>query len=137
MEMTKQLSVFVVEDDNFFSELIQDFLKEKKTLKVSGFSSAESCLEKLNENPDIIVLDYHLDKENPSAMNGLDALKEIRKTLPDTKVIILSAQHSLNTAAELLNLGAFDYVIKNNNAIRVLDKIMNKAIDDLQKLGNI
>jgi len=128
MEMIKQLSVFVVEDDNFFSELIQDFLKENKALKVSGFSSAESCLEKLDENPDIIVLDYYLDKENPAAMNGLDALKEIRRISPNTKVIMLSAQHSLNTAAELLNIGAFDYVIKNNNAIRVLDKIMKKAI---------
>ncbi|MFM7021754.1 MAG: response regulator [Flavobacteriales bacterium] len=129
MESVKQLSVFVVEDDKFFSELIQDFLKDNKSLKVSGFESAEGCIKRLNEMPDIIVLDYYLDKENPGAMNGMEALKEIRKVCPDTKVIILSAQHSLNTAAELLNLGAFDYVIKNNNAVRVLDKIMKKAIE--------
>lgn len=129
MEITKQLSVFVVEDDRFFSEMVQDFLKENNSLKVSGFLSAESCIEKLDEQPEIIILDYYLNKGNPDAMNGLEALKEIRKKSPDTKVILLSAQHSLNTAAELLNQGAFDYVIKNHNAIRVLDKVMKKAME--------
>ena len=140
MEAIKQLSVFVVEDDRFFSEMIQDFLKENQLFKVSAFSSAESCIEKLGENPDIIVLDYYLDKENPGAINGLDALKQIRKISPETIVIMLSAQHSLNTAAELLNMGAFDYVIKNHNAIRVLDKIIKKALTEksiIQKLGGI
>ena len=127
--MTKQLSVFVVEDDKFFSEMVQDFLKENESLNISAFSSAESCLGKLNENPDIIILDYYLDKGDSGAMNGLDALKEIRKKSPKTKVIVLSSQSSLNTATELLHVGAFDYVIKNGNAIKVLDKVMKKALD--------
>jgi len=120
--------IFVVEDDSFFLDIITDKLAENENLNVSGFSSAEACLKELGNNPDLIVLDYYLDKEDPSAMNGMEALKKIKNHSPLMKVIMLSGQESLNTADELLNAGADDYVIKDGDAIKILNKKIQKIL---------
>ncbi len=120
--------IFVVEDDNFFLEVVTDDLSENESYAVKGFSTAESCLECLNENPDVIVLDFYLDKENPDAMNGMEALEKINAIDPNIKVIMLSGQDSLETAGTLLDKGAFDYVIKDSDAIKILQKKITKAL---------
>jgi two-component system OmpR family response regulator len=120
--------IFVVEDDNFFLEVVTDDLSENESYAVKGFSSAEACLENLNENPDVIVLDFYLDKENPDAMNGMEALEKINALDPNIKVIMLSGQDSLDVAGTLLDKGAFDYVIKDSDAIKILQKKITKAL---------
>ncbi len=120
--------IFVVEDDNFFLEVVTDDLSENESYAVKGFSTAEECLENLNENPDVIVLDFYLDKENPDAMNGMEALEKINASNPEIKVIMLSGQDSLETAGTLLDKGAFDYVIKDSDAIKILQKKITKAL---------
>jgi two-component system, OmpR family, response regulator len=120
--------IFVVEDDNFFLEVVTDDLSENESYAVKGFSTAESCLESLNENPEVIVLDFYLDKENPDAMNGMEALEKINAINPNIKVIMLSGQDSLETAGTLLDKGAFDYVIKDSDAIKILQKKITKAL---------
>ncbi len=123
------LNLFIVDDDDFFSEILKDRLGENKVLQVSSFSSAEKCLEAINQKPDIILLDYYLNKDNPEAMNGLEALKQIKTKSPETKVIALSAQDSLKTADELLAEGAYDYVIKDKDAFRLIEKKISSIID--------
>jgi two-component system OmpR family response regulator len=127
MSVGKNL-IFVVEDDNFFLEVVTDDLSENEKYAVRGFSSAESCLENLHENPSVIVLDFYLDKENPDAMNGMEALEKINEALPQTKVIMLSGQDSLDLAGSLLDKGAFDYVVKDIDAVKILNKKIEKAL---------
>ena len=118
--------VFVVEDDSFFLEILKSKLSNDEKYTLKGFESAESCIENLNQKPDVIVLDYNLDKENPKAINGLEAVKKIKVDLPLTKIIMLSGQNSLEIAAEILELGVYDYVIKDDNAFEILqEKILN------------
>ena len=120
--------IFVVEDDNFFLQVLTDDLSENESYYVKGFSTAEACLESVNENPNVIVLDFYLDKENPDAMNGMEALEKINSINPNIKVIMLSGQDSLETAGKLLDKGAFDYVIKDSDAIKILQKKISKAL---------
>ena len=127
MPINKHL-IFVVEDDNFFLELVTDDLSENEAYIVKGFSTAESCLDELHQNPDVIVLDFYLDKENPDAMNGMEALDKIVLSTPASKVIMLSGQDSLDTATTLLDKGAFDYVIKDMDAVSILQKKIAKAL---------
>jgi len=121
-------NIFVVEDDTFFLNVITDDLSENKNYSVKGFSTAEQCLAELSQKPDVIVLDYFLDKDDHSAMNGLEALKKIQQYDTSIKVIMLSGQESLATADELLSTGANDYVIKDADAIKILERKLTKLL---------
>jgi two-component system response regulator AtoC len=45
-------------------------------------------------------------------MDGLDFLKEVKKTEADANVIMMSAYGTLDTAVEAMKLGAYDYISK-------------------------
>jgi two-component system OmpR family response regulator len=130
-EFNKHL-VFVVEDNSFFLDIVTTHLSDNDNLIVRSFITAEEAIEKLNENPEIIVLDYYLDKDNPDAMNGMQAMLKIKEIGCRAKIIILSGQDSLETAGELIDEGAFDYVIKDSDAIKILEKKIDKALFELQ-----
>ena len=120
--------IFVVEDDNFFLEVVTDDLAENDSYAVKGFSTAEECLENLHEKPDLIVLDYYLDKENANAMNGEEALNKILEFNPEAKVIMLSGQDSLGLAGKIIDSGATDYVIKDIDAVNILKKKITRVL---------
>ena len=120
--------IFVVEDDTFFLEVVTDDLSENEAYSVKGFSTAEACLENLHEKPDLIVLDYYLDKEDANAMNGEDALNKILANNPEAKVIMLSGQDSLGLAGKIIDNGATDYVIKDIDAVKILKKKITRIL---------
>ena len=54
-------------------------------------------------------------------MSGKELLKKIKKHSPDVFVIIISSQKEIETAVELLQEGAYDYIVKNDTARDRLD----------------
>ena len=86
--------------------------------------------------PGIVLLDHSLSGQ----LSGLEVLKKIKSINPDIHVIFISAQEKMNIALQALKFGAFDYIIKDENAleksVRMLDKVM--AIDArARRTGNI
>ncbi len=110
--------IFLVDDDSKHLMLLKSHIEKKSdyNLEISIFSSGENCLQKLNENPDIIILDYYLDSIKPDAKNGLDILKQIKDVNPDITVLMMSSQDELQIALDTLSYGAYDYMIKNDSA---------------------
>lgn len=103
-------NVFVVEDNVTYAEMI-GFQIEQKRNNVTIFHSGEDCLSNLYKNPDIIVLDYMLGR-----MDGIEVLKQVKSINPDIQVIFLSGQDDINVGINSLKYGAFDYVIKDDDA---------------------
>jgi len=60
-------------------------------------------------NPDVILLDIGLPK-----LNGIEAARQIRKLAPNSKILFLSANDSLDIAVEALNTVASGYVVKRD-----------------------
>lgn len=120
--------IFVVDDDFLLLSLIIENLSDNKDYTVQGFSTAEDCIEQLYKQPKIIVLDYNLNA-GVGVMNGIQALKKIKQEVPSTKVIMLSGQEKLNVAGELLDIGIFDYIIKDIDAFNILEKKIIKALE--------
>lgn len=116
--MSDQL-IFVVDDEPGIRRLLEHWITTKWGYRLRQFADAESCLDALEEGPDLIILDIMLP-----GMNGLDALREIKRRLPQLPVIMLSAQGQIETAVETLKLGAVDYfpktidIVKLENAVR-------------------
>ena len=109
--MNKALKIFIVEDDKWYGELLEYILKLNPEHEIEKFSSGKECIENLYKNPDIVTLDYSLDD-----MKGTEVLKEIKLYNPNTQVIIVSGQNDVGTAVSLLKQGAFDYIVKDDDA---------------------
>jgi len=119
MQFTKPKKVFIVDDDQMVRQMMEDKLKSFNH-QVTSFSNGEDCLHYLSENPDVVVLDYHLDKSIREAANGLQILEAIKKNYPNIDVIMLSSQEKYSLALQTIQKGAEQYVIKDNDAF---DKI--------------
>ena len=83
---------------------------------IRSFPTGESCLQSLDEQPDIVVLDYYLNSKEKTAANGIDILKEIKKQNKALPVIMLSSQKSYATASQTVMYGAMHYVVKGQDA---------------------
>ena len=136
-EIKNEICVFLVDDDKFFLNGLYYFLTDSLSpkIKLKTFSTAEECLAEMNKKPEIIVLDYMLSTGSSKAMNGLSALKKINQVSPETFVIMLSAQDSIDVALDTLNEGAYDYISKSETAfIRLKNMIKNVAETILENI---
>jgi len=106
--MKKNLTIFVVEDDKWFADLLAYQIKLNPDYLVEVFNSGKTLLQNMYKNPDIITLDYSLPD-----FKGETLLKEIKKIRPDIPVVVVSGQEDITTAINLLKEGAFDYIVKN------------------------
>jgi len=122
-------SVFLVDDDKMFLSSLKTSLTQqfKSGIEVSTFTSGEECLKKVEDNPDIIVLDYYLnDDQHPQAMDGLEVLRKIKENSEDSTVIMLSGQDKLQVAIDSIKNGAYEYVAKSESSfVRIQNVIKN------------
>jgi DNA-binding NtrC family response regulator len=120
----EKLKIFLVDDDALYLKSLEIEFLNNADFEIKTFLSGELCLENLSLNPDIIILDYHLDGINPNAMNGLQTLTLIKEH-KDIPVIMLSSQDSIDVAVSCMYHKAFDYVIKSETAFVRLQKIIS------------
>jgi two-component system nitrogen regulation response regulator GlnG len=80
----------------------------KKDFLVDTASSGEEALNKIQNNDYLAVFtDIFME-----GMTGLELLKQVKKTKPDIKVVVMTAQDTMNNTIEAMRLGAHDYISK-------------------------
>jgi DNA-binding NtrC family response regulator len=82
-------SIAIIEDSDMISDLYNRFMEKTFTCDVKTYASAEDFL-KAGASPDLVLLDYFLDKGDPYAMTGLDLLDELKKSDREMPVIVVS-----------------------------------------------
>ncbi|MBN4081501.1 response regulator [bacterium AH-315-C07] len=128
----KKIRTFLVDDDRIYLEMLKDKLSINPKLTLKTFTTGEKCLENLDQNPEIIVLDYDFQKaDNPEAKNGIAILKEIKKTHPEINVVMLSGQEKIEVAVATLNAGAYTYVVKNSSTFDKLGIVIQNILHRL------
>ena len=111
--------IFIVEDNPVYNKLIVNYLNSKKFNRIESFLSGEECLKKIHLKPDIIIQDYLLE-----GIDGIEVLKATKKIHPYTEFIFLSGQDSVDVAINTMKLGAYDYIVKDQMALKKMaDKI--------------
>ncbi len=103
--------IFVVEDDPMYARILGYHLSQNPDYEVETYESGKACLSNLYKNPDLITLDYSLPD-----LSGLEILTKIKEFNNDLPVIIISGQSDINTAVNLLKEGAYDYIVKDEEA---------------------
>ena len=119
-----QKHIFIVDDNEMFNSMLNVHLSENPAYKVSTFGTGEECLKNLYQNPDVIILDYNLNDIYKEAANGLEILEEIKKHNNPVHVIMLSSQKRYGVAAQTISKGAEQYVIKDDDAFKNIDVIL-------------
>jgi two-component system OmpR family response regulator len=122
MTNEKKILLFLVDDDALFLRALEIEFLQHADFAIETFATGELCINNLSHNPDIIVLDYHLDGIEVNAMNGLETLDRIIAFNPDIPVIMLSSQDKIEVAINCMHHRAFDYVVKSETAFMRLQK---------------
>jgi two-component system, OmpR family, response regulator len=118
----KKILLFLVDDDALFLKSLEIEFTLNTVSAIKTFPTGELCLKNLKLNPDVIILDYHLNSINKNAINGLTALDRIKKTNPQIPVIMLSSQDKIEVAVNCMKHQAFDYIVKSETAFLRLQK---------------
>ena len=128
-----KLRVLIVDDSVVIRRLVSDIIIGDPELEVAGVApNGRIALDRIPQvNPDIITLDVEMPE-----MDGLETLKELRKTYPRLPVIMFSTvtQRGATATIDALSLGASDYVTKPANVGKVEEGIARVRDDLIPKI---
>ena len=117
--------IFIVDQDNAHSEKLTQWLKEG-SFQTETFKDTELCLNTLDLNPSAICLDINIS--GASGLSGLEFLKRLRLINRDIPIMVVTDNGELNSAVEVMKLGAFDYMVKPIKKARLITNI-ERAIE--------
>ena len=128
MKQANKIKIFLVDDDALYLKLLDIELQQQGGYAIETYTTGELCVEHLSRNPELIILDYHLDGINKNAMNGIETLDKIKELNPALQVVMLSSQDNIDVAIECMHHNAFDYVVKSETAYIRLKKVIATAL---------
>lgn len=132
---TQKSNIFIVDDNKLMDISLKHYLEEEfgESVTISIFYDGKSCLEKIDNNTNFVILDYFLDSKNKNAVTGLEVLKEIKKINPQTEVIMFTCNEDIENATKSYRAGATDYVVKGYKAWERIVSLIKKNIANQDK----
>jgi DNA-binding NtrC family response regulator len=116
--LMQAIQVMLVDDEVEFLETLIKRMK-KRDVDITGVKSGEEALSALDQNQvDVVILDVRMP-----GMDGIEALKEIKRRHPLIEVIMLTGHASVEVAVQGMELGAFDYLMKPIDIDELLYKV--------------
>jgi DNA-binding NarL/FixJ family response regulator len=118
----KKHRVLIAEDQTLVMEGLRKLLETEVDL-VGAVGDGQELISAAHRlKPDIILLDISMP-----LLNGLEAARRLRKTLPEAKVVFLTMHDDATYVAEALSLGASGYVLKSSSTSELLEAIREAA----------
>ena len=114
-----KINIFLVDDDALFLKSLEIEFLNHPEFAVQTFATGELCLASLGNKsiqPEVIILDYHLDGVDKNAMNGMETLSKIKAWNTKMPVIMLSSQDKIEIAVDCMHNKASDYIVKSETA---------------------
>ena len=129
MKNDNKIKLFLVDDDALFLKTLEIQFLDHADFDIETFATGELCIANLSKKPDVVILDFHLNGIDKTAINGLETLDEIKKIDAEIPVIILSSQDKIDVAVQCIHHNAFDYVVKSETAFVRLQKIISSIFE--------
>ena len=106
LETSAKSVILIIDDDEQVRTLLEELLRDEYECVV--VASAEEALAVLNEEDfDLVISDI-----NMGGISGLELVPRVLKDTPDTVVVMISGQQTIDSAIEAMRVGAFDYITK-------------------------
>lgn len=118
------IRVAVVDDHEMVRKGIISYLATEAGIKVIGEAESgnEAVKLVLNERPEIVLMDLLMENGN-----GIEATREILKSYPGCKIIIITSYYDDEQVFPAIEAGAFSYMLKTANAAEVVNAIKKAA----------
>lgn len=111
--------ILIVDDAAFMRMMIKDILTKNGYEVVGEANDGVQAVEKFKEvRPDLVTMDITMPE-----MDGITALKEIKKMDSSAKVIMCSAMGQQAMVIDAIQAGAKDFIVKPFQADRVIEAI--------------
>lgn len=111
--------VMIVDDAAFMRMMLKDILTKNGYEVVGEAGNGIQAIESYNElKPDLVTMDITMPE-----MDGITAVKEIRKINPEAKIVMCSAMGQQAMVIDAIQSGARDFIVKPFQADRVLEAI--------------
>jgi two-component system chemotaxis response regulator CheY len=111
--------VMVVDDEGLVRRIISQVLRSVGYEVAGEAQNGQHAVQMQSVlKPAIITMDVKMP-----VMDGLEALKEIRKKDKDVKVLMLTSENDKPTVTAILQAGATDYMLKPLDRDRILEKL--------------
>jgi diguanylate cyclase (GGDEF)-like protein len=99
-------NILIVDDEPEIRNIVRGILSESYRYREAN--SAEEALSLLRmEKFDLVISDIKMD-----GMSGLEMIPQVRAIAPDTVIMVISGEQTIESAVEALRGGAFDYIMK-------------------------
>jgi DNA-binding NtrC family response regulator len=117
-----EYKVLLVDDEEEFVSALSERLN-LRGIEVDSALNGEEALARLAQREfEVVILDVLMP-----GLGGLEVLKQIKSTHPNTQVILLTGHGSTKEGIEGMRLGAFDYLIKPVDIEDMLEKMKEAA----------
>ncbi len=111
--------VLIVDDASFMRMMIKDILTKNGFEVLGEAENGLKAVEKYKElNPDLVIMDITMPE-----MDGIQAVKEIKKINGDAKIVMCSAMGQQAMVIEAIQAGAKDFIVKPFQADRVIEAV--------------
>ena len=118
--MEDKQRIFIAEDQTIVRDGLRALLSSNPNFEVVGEAEdGREVIRKIEEyNPDLILMDLSMPR-----MNGMEAIKEVKKLLPDTKILVLTIHKTEEYILPVLKAGADGYVLKHDTQAELMTAI--------------
>lgn len=122
--ITPPITLFVVDDHNLFRRGLIALLQQYPGLEVVGEAGDAAQALRLAPplQPDVVLLDNHLP-----GVTGIDSVKELRRLMPRTRVLMLTVSEDAQDLSAALRNGAQGYLLKSIDGDVLADAIRRAA----------
>lgn len=122
-------SILVIDDEPIVRESLAVYLSDSGFVVDTAKSGDEGLALFRNKKPDLVICDLRMP-----LVDGIDVLKAINAESPETPVIVVSGQGSMNDVVNALRNGAVDYLFKPLIEMEVLEHSIRRALERGQLL---
>jgi DNA-binding NtrC family response regulator len=120
----EKLKIWIVEDDFAYQEILKTYLSVLG-YSANSFTNGEACLEFIQEEPDVILLDHNLGE----GMNGVETLQKIKQECPDTHVVYISGEEKVSLVTDAYRYGSDEFITKDSASLLRLKLILEKILN--------
>jgi DNA-binding NarL/FixJ family response regulator len=126
--MTTPIRVLVVDDERLFAELMRVALAAAADIEVADvLHDASTAIARATElRPSVVLTDYHL----PDA-NGADVARALRRSAPDSAVVVLTGDPSTDVLADVARSGAVGHLTKERGLSEVVNAVRLAAAGEV------